>query len=125
MAVATEKCFKELPNGHRIHPEIIPAFCTAQLDGGFDTQPGFDNSSNLCSFFFLIQGKNDFDSGWNVCTGTMGYTSIAKPAPEQIAQISIKSQPIMNFIVCSPIRHITVIAACCCFKELSILCFIS
>ncbi len=123
IAVATEKCLKELPNGHGIHPQVIPAFCTAQLDGAFDTELGFDNSSNLFSFIFLIQGKNDFDPGWNISACAMRHTTITKPASEQIAQFSIENQAIMNLVVCSPIRYITVIAACGCFKELAVLRF--
>src|ERR1700694_3854597 len=125
IAVATKKCLKELPKGHGIHPQVIPAFCTAQLDGAFDTKLGFDNASNLYSFVFLIQGENDFDARWNICTSAMGHTTITKPASEQVAQISIENQLILNLVMCSPIRDITVIAACCCFKELAILCFVT
>src|SRR5712691_2475978 len=125
MAVATEKCLKELPNRHGIHPQVIPAFCTAQLDGGFDTKLGFDNSSNLFGFICLIQGKNDFDPGWNISAGAMGHTTITKPASEQIAQISIENQAILKLVVCSPIRYITVSAARCRFKELAALRFVS
>ena len=103
IAVATEKCLKELPNGHGIHPQVIPAFCIAQLDGGFDTKLGFDNSRNLFSFIFLIQGKNDFDPGWNISACAMRHTTITKPASEQIAQFSIENQSILNLVVCSPI----------------------
>src|SRR6266516_7795054 len=123
IAVATEKCLKELPNGHGIHPQVIPAFCTAQLDGAFDTELGFDNSSNLFSFIFLIQGKNDFDPGWNISACAMRHTTITKPASEQIAQFAIENQAIMNLVVGSPIRYITVIAACGCFKDLAVLRF--
>src|SRR6266849_4383665 len=125
IAVVTEKCLKELPNGHGIHPQVIPAFCTAQLDGAFDAKLGFDNSSNLFSFIFLIQGKNDFDPGWNICASAMGHTTVTQPASEQVAQFSIENQMILNLVVCSPIRYITVIAACCRFKELAVLRFIS
>src|SRR5437016_6106866 len=124
IAVATEKCLKELPNGHGIHPQVIPAFCTAQLDGAFDTKLGFDNSSNLFSFIFLIQGKNDFDPGWNISACAVSYTTITKPASEQIAQFSIENQAILNLVVGSPIRYMTVIAARCRFKELAVLRFI-
>src|SRR2546429_4557331 len=124
IAVATEKCLKELPNGHGMHPQVIPTFCTAQLDGALDTKPGFDNSSNLFSFIFLIQGKNDFDSGWNISACAMSYTTITKPTPEQIAQFSIENQAILNLVVGSPIRYMTVIAARCSFKELAVLRFI-
>src|SRR5215469_7853766 len=89
IAVATEKCFKELSKGHGIYPQIIPAFSTAQLDGAFDAKFGFDNSGNLYGFFFLIQGKNDFDPGWNISASAMGYAAVTKPAPEQVAQFSI------------------------------------
>src|SRR5690349_12775781 len=124
MAVATEKCLKELSNGHGIHPQVIPAFCAAQLDGAFDTELCFDNSSNLRSFIFLIQGKNEFDPGWNISARAMRHTTITKPASEQIAQFSIENQVILNLAVSSPIRYITVIAACCRFKELAVFRFI-
>src|SRR5205814_9431786 len=124
IAVATEKCLKELPNRHGIHPQVIPAFCAAQLDGGFDTKLGFDNSSNLFSFICLIQGKNDFDPGWNISACAMGHTTITKPASEQIAQFSIENEAILNLVVCAPIRYIAVVAARCRFKELAVLCFI-
>src|SRR5258708_18361479 len=125
IAVAAEKCLKELTNGHGIHPQVIPAFCTAQLDGALDTKLGFDNSSNLFSFIFLIQGKNDFDPGWNISACAMGHTTITKPASKQIAHFSIENQAILNLVVCSPIRYITVVAARSRFKELAILRFIS
>src|SRR2546421_11287132 len=55
----------------------------------------------------------------------MGHTTITKPASEQIAQFSIENQSILNLEVCSPIRYITVITACCRFKELAVVRFIS
>src|SRR5260370_12012829 len=125
IAIATEKCLKELPKGHGIHPQVIPAFCTAQLDGAFDTKFGFDNSSNLYRFVFLIQGKNDFDPRWDICAGAMNYAAITKPASEQIAQFSIESQAIVELVVCSPIRYVTVRAARCRFEELPVLRLIS
>src|SRR5260370_22571903 len=121
IAIATEKCLKELPKGNGIHPQVIPAFCTAQFDGAFDTKFGFDNSSNLYRFVFLIQGKNDFDPRWNICAAAMGDTTIPKPAPEQIAQLFIENQAIVELVVCSPIRYITVRAARCRFEELAVL----
>src|SRR5579864_3347858 len=124
IAIATKKSLKELPEGHRIHPQVIPAFRTAQLDRAFNTKLGFDNSKNLFSFIFLIQGKNDFDSRWNICTSAVGYTTITKPASEQVTQFSIQNQTILKLVVCSPIRYITMIATSSCLKELAVLCFV-
>src|SRR5579864_254590 len=116
IAVATEKRLEELSERHRIHPQIIPAFCTAQLDGAFDAKLCFDNSSNLLSFFLLFQGKNELDPGWNVCACAMSHTTVTEPTSQQIAQFPIENQVIVKLVVCSPVRYITVVATCCCFK---------
>src|SRR5690349_23543051 len=97
IAVAAEKCLEELSKRHGVHPQIVPAFGAAQLDGAFDTKFGFDNTGGLYRFFFLLQRKDDFDTGRNISTGAMGNTSITEPAPEQVAQIFVKNQAIIEF----------------------------
>src|SRR6266852_6479023 len=125
MTVAAEKCLKELPKWHGIHPQVIPAFCIAQLDGAFDAKLGFDNAKNLLSFIFLIQRKNDLDPRRNISACAMGHATITKPAPEQVAHISIENQAIIDLVVCSPIRYVTVRAARCRFEELAVVRLIS
>src|SRR5215470_12822836 len=100
MAVAAKESLEELSKWHGMHPQIIPAFCITQIDGRFDAKFGFDDSRNFFSLFLLIQGKNNFDSRWNICTSTMSNTSITKPASKQVTQVSIEFQTILNFMIC-------------------------
>src|SRR5215467_6798825 len=95
IAVATKKCLEELTNGHGIHPQVIPTFCTAQLDRALDTELSFDNSSDLLRFICLIQGKNKLDTRWNIAAGAMCHTAITEPASKQIAQCSIEDEMIL------------------------------